>query len=452
MKTLLGLPALLERKNGLFVTALIALTLALGIVYSFSLGNGLRFLPDEQDYDNLATWLARGGFFSLDGQNPTAYRAPGYPLLLAPLRFFGGEVVHFRILNFLLLGLSMLVAYRLLVEQSLPLAAVLGPLLLASYPVLFFTAGTIYPQILAVLLLLLVLYFYTRTTMQGRDYLCGGLCLGYLVLTIPIFAFALPVFAAWLWLRPGGRRLGWLLASLAAALLLVGVWSARNYAAFGTVLFVTSVSGDNLRRGNAEHTLEQLRRDLTHGGRPGGDLLWGNSATTTPNAGVVEDLTAAECAGLGELELDRCFRDQALEYIRNHPSEVARLYLLKLINFFNFRNSLVSQAQESSFRDLLLLLTYGPLLLLLIARVLLIGRYPLLPFETLLIVLYITSALVSAVFYPRIRYRVPFDPLLILVAATFLDQLLRPLQHAKASSALASDGSVAPTVEWRSSA
>ena len=56
--------------------------LVAGGAYSLLLGNTLRF-PDEQDYYLLAQNLIAHHSFTLDGVRPTAFRTPGYPLLLA---------------------------------------------------------------------------------------------------------------------------------------------------------------------------------------------------------------------------------------------------------------------------------------------------------------------------------------------------------------------------------
>jgi hypothetical protein len=58
-------------------------------------------------------------------------------------------------------------------------------------------------------------------------------------------------------------------------------------------------------------------------------------------------------------------------------------------------------------------LTYYPLLLCLIFRLFCIHKQPLSRIEVLFVLLYFGSALFYSVFIPRIRYRLPFDVLLI---------------------------------------
>jgi len=73
-----------------------------------------------------------------------------------------------------------------------------------------------------------------------------------------------------------------------------------------------------------------------------------------------------------------------------------------------------------------MLITYGPLLLLFASRVLLVKLFRPSAFETLLGALYVCSALTTAVFFTRIRFRLPFDFLLIIIVAMFLQDLSQP--------------------------
>lgn len=381
----------LGRRHQAIAAATALLLVLAGAAYSVVLGDALRYLPDERDYVTLAERLESGGGYSLDGQHPSAYRAPGYPFLLAALRALGAGVVGYRLLNFVLLALMVWVVHAILLEQASPQAAALGPLLAAAYPLFFYTAGTLYPQILAALLFATVLHLFTRREGRLPHFLLGGLLLGWLILAVPTFAFLLGVFPLWFVfhrVRPAGPLL-----ALAAAVLLVGVWTARNYTAFGRLVFVSSNSGEN--------------------------LLLGNSEDTRPNAGTNVDISRyqAQAAGLDEAGEDAFYRDQALAYLRAHPLASGRMYLLKVLNYFNIRNELVTRAEGSPLRDLLLLATYGPLLGLLTTRLLLARRRPLSDFEWLLAGVYLLSALVTAVFFTRIRFRLPFDLLLVLLAA-----------------------------------
>jgi hypothetical protein len=68
-------------------------------------------------------------------------------------------------------------------------------------------------------------------------------------------------------------------------------------------------------------------------------------------------------------------------------------------------------------------LTYYPLLALSLVRCALWRRYPFSSAELLLYALYFGNALLSALFFTRIRFRIPFDAVLIVCDAALLGHL-----------------------------
>ena len=175
-------------------------------------------------------------------------------------------------------------------------------------------------------------------------------------------------------------------------LLVVGIWTARNAVVFGSFIPVATNAGYNLLLGNSENTVI-------------------NAETTTNICVHWPD------PSLTEVEQDAHFRNEALIFIRENPGNAFKLYIQKWANYFNFRNRLVTNAESSDVRDLLVLFTYGPLLLIAIGRVFFMKHRPLSKDEILFYVIYLGSAFVMAVFFSRIRFRLPFDLLLILIVA-----------------------------------
>lgn len=378
----------------------LAILLAAGTIYAVALGDRLRY-PDEREYLQLARNLVADHAFTYDGATPTAYRAPGYPLLLAAPLAFGLPVAALRLLNVAALVLSAYLLHCLLARFASPLAAALGPALVLAYPVLFYTAGTLYPQILAGLLLLLALDLALRPTAGGGALLLSGLAFGALILGVPTFALKLPLFlGAILLVR---RERPWRTVALiaVAALAVMGAWTARNYVAFGRFVPLTTNAGYN--------------------------LILSNSAHATANGGALVDISQydAAVAGLGEVERDAVYRREVVAWVEQHPAAAARLYARKLLNYFNYRNDLYVSSEGGTWRDLLMLATYGPLLALLAVRLALIRRWPPSRFEWCCIALYLANAPLDALGMTRIRYRLPFDLLLIAVVAVFLETLCR---------------------------
>ena len=188
----------LEHSNTQVTILLVLAVIILGSIYSFYLGNDLRY-PDEWDYYKIATNLVSHHKFSLDGELPTSFRAPGYPFILAFFLLFGANIIHLRIFNFAVLGFSIYLLNATLKQHSTPFSATIGCLLAIGYPVFFYTAGALYPQTFASSLLLLTIYFLGRDANSYWVYLLCGAFFGWLLLTIPIFAFLLIVFPFWYW-------------------------------------------------------------------------------------------------------------------------------------------------------------------------------------------------------------------------------------------------------------
>ncbi len=398
-----------------WLALLLAATLLVGALYAVSLGDNLRYL-DERDYVAIARHLVAGQGYTIDGITRTAYRAPGYPLLLAALIAFGLDVVGLRIVNFLLLAGALVLLYRLLRREGFALAAFLAPLLLLGYPVIVYTAGTLYPQTLAMVLLLLAIILATDRAHPWRGALLGGLAFGCAILVVPTFALKLPFFAlaTLLYLHRGWpgwhafwRALGPPALLCAVALALLVPWTARNAVALGSFVPLTTNSGYN--------------------------FLLGNSENTRPNAGVNIDVSRYEgaAAPLAEVARDAYFRDAARDWVLAHPGRALVLYAAKALNYFNYRNDLYVATESSRRNDLLLLLTYGPLLALFATRLLLARRAPLSALEWLCVGLYLVNPFLDAVATTRIRYRLPFDALLIVVAAVCLEVLWRRYRESR---------------------
>lgn len=392
----------LNRHERLILAGILLVQIAGGSIHAYSLGDAIVF-ADERDYVSLATNLWEKHLYTQDGLNPTAFRPPGYPLILSLGYGLGGQIVHLRILNFVALATSTYLLNKILKRNSQPLGATFSSLFVLGYPVLFYAAGTLFPQTIATTLFLWVIYLITGNRPTRVKSILAGLILGYIILMVPLFSFALIVIPGYsLWKRK--PPIGIAIVMVVCSSLVIGLWSFRNYVAFDRFVFISSNSGYN--------------------------LLLGNSATSTPSAGVTEELSRHYFEGGGELGLDEIdrdnhFRAEVVDYMLKNPLKASGFYFLKVLNYFNYRNELRTESESSELRDVLMLMTYGPLLVLMVIRIVLIRRFPLSSLEQLFAALYIASAFASAVFFTRIRFRLPFDFLLIGAVAGFLDQLLR---------------------------
>jgi hypothetical protein len=370
--------------------------LSLGLIS----GNNLRY-PDEKDYHELAMRLVPHGYTNVELQ-PTAYRPPGYPFFLSMLYQLHKFPVIAKVANAIALIIAAWVL-SMMASESSQTGAVISLLLLACYPLIPYAASTLYPQILGGTLFIVVIFLLKRSEASHAISLIIGLLFGILILCIPAFMPLLPLILFWL-IFGGSRSIRQkLLVScliIAGASCIILPWTARNYMQFKAFIPVSTNSGVN--------------------------LLLGNSENTKANSGVNVDISRYYIVAISsnEVERDTIYKQKAIEWITNNPVPALKLYILKVLNYFNFRNELFVKSESSIRRDATLFITYYPLLLISILRLLYTKRYPITRSESLLYLLYFGNAFISAIFFTRIRMRIPFDFLLICIDALFLGRLM----------------------------
>lgn len=380
------------KDSDVVIGCILMLLLIAGGIYSVYLGSTLRYW-DETEYHTIAKNLSLG-MFTFDGITPTAFSAPGYPAALYLLSLINSDVVFLRFFNFIFAACTVWLVYRLVFKYSTPTGALLAALLVAAYPLFFYTAGTLYSQAFSTLLLITVISLMGKETTHQIAYaFFSGLMYGLLMLVTPLFVVSIPPFFLYPWILKKSCRWKTAFTFLVAAALPVCCWSLRNYEAFDRFIMISTNSGVNFLLGNSEHT--------------------------TPNSGVNADITSYLDAAeqMNEYERDAYFRRQAFAWIFAHPQKAFQLYVGKVINYFNFRNELRTTSEGSPLKDFISFVSYYPLLALFVVRLLLFKRFPFHPMELFLAFLYVTSAFFTAVFFVRIRFRLPFDILMIAVVA-----------------------------------
>ncbi len=378
-----------ERYGNRIYLLVILLFLTGGLVYSLYLGNTLRF-PDERLYLSIAKNIALGNGYSFDGLKPTAFLPPIYPLVLAVFFKAGLSIPAIRYLNFIYLALCLVVIRSILRHEKAENGTMIASVLLLAYGVLFYTAGTFYPQTLFTLCLLLIV----RVAVSRFGFisaLCFGALSALIILIHGTGVFVPPVVALWLFFNAGRKIdvIKKLSVSLLVALLCISLWTFRNYTAFHRFIPLTTHGGDTLYIGNNPHTTLSA---------------WYN---------YVNDDCYKEASRLPEPDQNSYYIRRTIEFWTGHPLQAIKLYLEKLIEYFNFRNNLCVTKEFNTWRSILMFITYYPLLMCLVIRLLYIKKYPMASLEWMLLSLYIVSALFHALFLPRIRFRLPYDVLLI---------------------------------------
>ena len=315
-------------------------------------------------------------------------------------QLFGASNTALRLFNATGLIVSQLFLFLLVRRIASDGTAAIAVLLSLAYPVLFYSATVLFPQTLGAALLLCGIWLLFDQRPLGILTAVGaGIVWAALILTIPTFLILTVVLSLWLfWRRPDFRRVA--LPFAAPAIILLGAWSARNNAVFHTPTFVATNSGVN--------------------------LLLGNSENATADTGSSADISRYTAVGhqMPEPERNKYYSDSAKQWVRKNPKQALLLYRAKLFRYFGFvdktaadDHSTTLSGDEQPWREIIMIVTYGPLLLLFLARIAMSVRLPMSQEEACLTALYFVNALFSAVFFTRIRFRLPMDWLLLAIDA-----------------------------------
>jgi len=197
---------------------------------------------DDMQYVEMAKRFAAGHgiatSFPYGYLHPTAFRPPVYPALLGSWYWLvGASIGAAQVLNVAIGALVVVAGAVLAARFGGRTAGLLAAGLLAVYPPLLANDGAVLSEPVALLILLGALL----ALLDSRALLAGAL-VGCLVLTRPSAQLYVPVLAVLLWHRAGARRAAVLLAAAAVVVL---PWVARNDAAVGRPVVVTS-NGFNL--------------------------------------------------------------------------------------------------------------------------------------------------------------------------------------------------------------
>jgi 4-amino-4-deoxy-L-arabinose transferase-like glycosyltransferase len=270
---------------------------------------------DFKWYERVAAGLASDHGYS-SGETPTAYRPPGYPLLLATIyRFFGRSLTAAQFANVLLGTLTVYLTYMLARRVFSENIALVASVMVALFPSLILYCGLTASENLVTPLLLLALAAYLCALQaQKAAYLVfSGIALGLATLTRPMMLL-LPV-ALWIYSALKLRdlkRVTVCTGLLSGAMVLcILPWTLRNYAVFHRFVPVSTNSGFNLLISFSKHSV--------------GEHVSGQTA------GIVE---LGARLGWGEVQMDRAAQKEAIALIRDNPARAVVLAPMKVFHLF----------------------------------------------------------------------------------------------------------------------
>ncbi|HTR82764.1 MAG TPA: glycosyltransferase family 39 protein [Bacteroidota bacterium] len=367
-------------------------------------------VSDDKDYVAIAHSIVHGDGIALDGK-PTAYRLPGYPLLLAcSYSLFGETNLPIKILQALAdVGSCMLLFLlgRRLFSEKIGLVAAA---ILALFPIQILYVTHLMTETLFTTILLLIIWIVLkeegRPTFASSDVIVGiligvGSLLRATILPLPLVIF--------LYRQKAGYSFRSNLKSIATIgavmIVIISPWIGRNAIEFHRIS-MTSNAGVNFWMGN----------------HPGASGAYSFPRTDNPLIGIQDDFQRSD-AGF----------KLGLEFVRSHPLDELLIVGKKFAHFFaadywllmmmEYKEAWATAGSAATiFRQLSLtnvIALHAPYVL-----VLLLGTFGLVfPadkesktiffFRTLLLYWLI----VHLVFYADARYRFPIVPIFMLTAA-----------------------------------
>lgn len=364
--------------------------------------------PDERRLLASAIRLAATGEFWVGSDR--AWEMPGTAIFFAPaIKLFGADaaVLPIRMAQSILLivqsALIWVTAQRIFGKA---IVAFVAASLAALYPFFLFYQGLLLTETLFNTLLLAgiaALYWW-----RGRGFrfdvalAVTCLCFAAATLTKPTLTILPPLLiAATAWAAGAHWRRVFVILLAAACLYgaFLSPWWIRNFTLLGTFVPFTTGSAQNLYLGNNSHN-------------PDGGIDWATN--------VEPDVVAKILALPNEVERQRAFGKVAMDYIKDHPAAFVSAAAKKFMRFWN----VVPNAREfnSSLYSLISAASFGPILVLSLIGAMRRWRQWRVFAPLYLIVGYFT--VVHVITIASLRYRLPIEPILVLLAAEPLAALI----------------------------
>jgi len=226
-----------NRRDVISVAGITILGLLLRIAY-LVFGTGKRPLwSDSAQYFEIAKNMAAGRGFSMQFPglfiHETAFRPPGYPLLLSGFfAVFGTSAGLARAIN-VVLGLVVITLTFVVVRRYVGfVAAAVAGLAVAVAPNLIANDTYVLDEPLSLCLLLLLIW-----SLLARRWWAAGATCGLLILTRPSAQFLIVALVIWLFFRADWRAV---LRVVLVAIVVVSPWIVRNWIQLGEPIMVTS--------------------------------------------------------------------------------------------------------------------------------------------------------------------------------------------------------------------
>lgn len=341
---------------------------------------------------------------------PSCYVTPLYVYLQVPFLFFGLGERSIQIMNVLFLQAACFTLYHFFRRFSTAGVGLLIFTALSFYIPFWILSYTLDPNSLNILLLALTvdLLYVLSINPSNRGWIQLGILAGIQLLLRPDILIGGVLFGGWLlfWNR-SKNTWGGIAITVLISLAVVAPWTYRNYITFHQFVLVSANSGMNLYEGN-------------------NPVATGEFRANSPNAESMKEFaeTSEYAKTHDAIDLDKYRFQLAEQWIINHPSEAFMLDLKK-VWYHWFGRPIMGEQFHYQYQGMATAFRIVGVLMLLF------GFYGLYcikdnKLRSLILVVFLYSTLVSAVFFVQSRHRIlKVDPFLLplgvigLVAVTF---------------------------------
>jgi 4-amino-4-deoxy-L-arabinose transferase-like glycosyltransferase len=362
------------------IRMILALALVLRIAAALLLPDQSALLPDVAAYRETAAQ------FSAHWRSTNLYQMPLYPLLLAATGPHLGQLAADIVLSTAIVGLVYLITLEIFRDRVAALFAGTGA---ACYPPLIYFAVVGLSETLFITLVLAAFLLWYR-----GQFTAAAVPAVFAVLTRPVFDLFAPllvlVFAITV------HRLSWLqtLQRLGVYILIYAAlmtpWWLNNYSLYGSFVRLTLGGGTALYAGN---------NPLNHSG--GG------------NVGTDYDTKVFDVIA-NPVDRDAALRDAAVTYIADNPGRFLELAVLKFTRLW--RPWPANALYHSGSVIFISVASFVPLLILCLFGLFQMFRRKARELAPILVLITGTTA-VCMILVGTIRYRLPLEPFLIIIAS-----------------------------------
>jgi len=372
------------------VLGLCALGFLLRLTYSLATGSDALF-PDELRFLEEGESLLSGMGLQADGKYGHDMPMTGL-VVAAGLYISGGSIMGVKLIMATLSTVTIFLVARLCFSICQDnRATLLAAFICAIYPFFIFYSARVLSE--TVFLFFMMLFFWLLFD-KSKSPLSRGVAAGLMHLTKPIFFYFFPLIWIWQYLvqKVSFKRV---LVGALTTLVVVSPWVIRNYLIFDDLVVNTTGSGHILWEGNNP---------------------WNKTGGVSGTFEDPDAWLAVVPEGLSELEEDKWKKTEAVVFIKNNPSEFVENGFRKLKRFWSLWPN--SKDYQHWTYKLISVSSFGPVLLLAFIGGILLKQHRKEVLLMLGAVAYLSA--LHAVILGSTRYRLPLEPLLIVVASMTL--------------------------------